>query len=159
MQLNDYLASVLKTCDRHDARLTWAMHTMTNWLPMTAARFQSLTEEEVAVLEVFTNRFSKLQDAMGTKLFPLVLEIAKEPDELPAFIDKLNRLEKIGAIPSVNQWLGFRKVRNQFAHDYPEDSEQNRLSADGPALFCFGRKRHESFLQRTDAFGLRETCR
>ena len=121
----NYLNSVLTTCERHIKRLQWAMNTMQSYLPITAARFQNLTEEEVAVLEVFTNRFAKLHDAMATKLFPLVLEIAKEPEDLPAFIDKLNRLEKINAIPSVEQWLAFRKIRNQFAHDYPEDSEQN----------------------------------
>jgi hypothetical protein len=125
MNQTEYFESVLKTCNRHVARLNWAMGIMTNWLPITAERFQTFSEEDVAVLEVFSNRFGKLQDAMGTKLFPLVLEIAKEPDDTPAFIDKLNRLEKIGAIPSVEQWLAFRQVRNQFAHDYPDDSEQN----------------------------------
>lgn len=125
MSALNYLNSVLRTCERHIKRLQWAMNIMQSYLPITAERFQDLTEEEVAVLEVFTNRFAKLQDAMATKLFPLVLEIAKEPEDLPAFIDKLNRLEKINAIPSVEQWLAFRKIRNQFAHDYPEDSEQN----------------------------------
>jgi hypothetical protein len=125
MNQADYLTAILQTCDRHVFRLRWAMQSMTEWMPMTASRFQTLNNEDVAVLEVFTNRFGKLQDAMGMKLFPLVLEITKEPEDCPAFIDKLNRLEKIGAIASVEQWLAFRKVRNQFAHDYPEDSEQN----------------------------------
>lgn len=98
---------------------------MVNWLPISATHFQEFDDDKVAVLEVFSNRFGKLQDAMGAKLFPLTLEIAKEPDEFPAFIDKLNRLEKIGAIPSVDEWLSFRAIRNQFAHDYPEESEQN----------------------------------
>ncbi|MDD2863519.1 MAG: hypothetical protein PHC99_02190 [Methylococcales bacterium] len=125
MNQKEQLTAVLQTCDRHALRLTWAMQKMGLWLPISATRFQEFDDDEVAVLEVFSNRFGKLQDAMGAKLFPLTLEIAKEPDEFPAFIDKLNRLEKIGAIPSVEEWLGFRAVRNQFAHDYPDDSEQN----------------------------------
>ena len=125
MNQKEQLATVLKTCDRHAVRLIWAMQKMGLWLPISATRFQEFNDDEVAVLEVFSNRFGKLQDAMGAKLFPLTLEIAKEPDEFPAFIDKLNRLEKIGAISSVEQWLGFRAVRNQFSHDYPDDSEQN----------------------------------
>ncbi len=60
---------------------------------------------------------------MGTKLMPAVLELAQEPGELTAFVDKLNRLEKIGAIPSTEAWLKTREMRNQFAHDYPEDPE------------------------------------
>ncbi|MHB8849396.1 MAG: hypothetical protein ACYC43_13265, partial [Burkholderiales bacterium] len=38
-----------------------------------------------------------------------------------AFLDKLNRLEKIGAIPSAERWLLLREMRNQFSHDYPDD--------------------------------------
>ena len=60
---------------------------------------------------------------MGTKLMPAILELAQEPGELTAFIDKLNRLEKIGAIASAEAWLQTREMRNQFAHDYPDDPE------------------------------------
>jgi hypothetical protein len=58
---------------------------------------------------------------MGAKLLPAILELTKEQGDLAAFIDKLNRLEKIGAIPSAAQWLKLREMRNQFAHDYPEE--------------------------------------
>lgn len=58
---------------------------------------------------------------MGAKLFPGVLELTKEPGELKAFIDKLYRLEKIGAIPSADAWLLMREIRNMFSHDYPDD--------------------------------------
>lgn len=60
---------------------------------------------------------------MGAKLFSAVLELSKETDNYPAFLDKLNQLEKIGAIKSATQWLTLREIRNQFAHDYPDDSE------------------------------------
>lgn len=39
------------------------------------------------------------------------------------FIEKLNRLERIGAIPSAEEWKSFRIVRNALAHDYPDDPE------------------------------------
>ena len=59
---------------------------------------------------------------MGAKLFPAVLELTKEQGQLAAFLDKLNRLEKIGAIPSVQDWLLLREMRNEFSHDYPMDN-------------------------------------
>jgi hypothetical protein len=124
MNKKDYLLSVLNICDRHVERLEWAMTEMNKWLPISPEQFKKFRPEDIAVLEVFSNRFVKLQDVMGTKLFPLTLEISQEPGDFPAFIDKLNRLEKIGAIPSSAQWLGFRQLRNAFAHDYPDDSEQ-----------------------------------
>ena len=58
---------------------------------------------------------------MGAKLFPAVLEATKEQGELKAFIDKLNRLEQIGAIQSADDWLLLREVRHAFSRDYPDD--------------------------------------
>ncbi len=72
-------------------------------------------------IDQFSTRFSKLQDMMGAKLFSDVLELTKEPGDLDAFVDKLNRLEKIGAIPSANGWLVLREMRNSFSHEYPDD--------------------------------------
>ena len=68
--------------------------------------------------------FTKLQDTMGEKVLPLILILAQEP--LPVnvtFIEKLNRLERIGAIPSAEEWKSFRVVRNTLAQDYPDDPE------------------------------------
>ena len=39
------------------------------------------------------------------------------------FAEKLNSLERIGAIPSAEDWRKFRVVRNALAHEYPEDPE------------------------------------
>ncbi len=54
---------------------------------------------------------------------PLILELAQEPVPSNAtFAEKLNRLERIGAIPSAGEWKKFRIVRNALAHEYPEDA-------------------------------------
>jgi hypothetical protein len=89
--------------------------------PLSAETIGVLNDTELAVLDQFSTRFAKLQDAMGAKLFPAVLELTKEQGNYQAFLDKLNRLEKIGAIESADQWLILREMRNEFAHDYPDD--------------------------------------
>lgn len=89
--------------------------------PLSAEKLSALNGTELAVLDQFSLRFAKLQDAMGAKLFPAVLELTKEQGELSAFMDKLNRLEKIGAISSAEHWLLLREMRNEFSHDYPDD--------------------------------------
>jgi hypothetical protein len=72
---------------------------------------------------------------MGTRLFASVLDLLQEPGDLVAFIDKLNRLEKLGAIDSASYWRQFREMRNQFAHDYPDETAiQASLSNKGFAL-------------------------
>jgi hypothetical protein len=103
--------------------MLWAKRALQAVLPLNAERLRKLDDEQVAIIDQFVGRFAKLQDAMGSKLLPLVLELTKEQGDLEAYLDKLNRLEKIGALPSVDEWLELREMRNAFAHDYPEDSE------------------------------------
>ncbi len=117
------ITEIIKVCDRHADRLNWAMTELQTHFPLSANSLENLSDIEIAVLDQFSTRFGKLQDAMGAKLFPAVLELTKEQGELKVFIDKLNRLEKIGAIRSAEDWLLLREVRNTFAHDYPDDLE------------------------------------
>ena len=119
--MNETLVEIVKICDRHANRLQWAMSQLQAQVPFSAANLAHLTDVELAILDQFSTRFGKLQDVMGAKLFPAVLELTKEPGDLKAFIDKLYRLEKIGAISSADEWLLMREIRNSFSHDYPDD--------------------------------------
>jgi hypothetical protein len=121
--MTETIAEILKICDRHADRLNWAMMQLQNRMPFTGHTLTLLNDVELAILDQFSTRFGKLQDLMGAKLFPAVLEITKEPGELKAFIDKLYRLEKIGAIASADDWLLMREARNTLSHDYPDDQE------------------------------------
>ena len=60
---------------------------------------------------------------MGSKLFPALLKVLMEPLEESPMLDKLNKLEKLGVLPSVQRWQKIREIRNKFAHDYPEGDE------------------------------------
>ena len=113
----------LEVCQIHAERLRWAMGELNPCMPISAAELDNLSPLKLAIFDQFVVRFSKLQDAMGAKLLPAVLELTQEQGDLNAFIDKLNRLEKVGAIESVDEWLELREMRNQFAHDYPQDTE------------------------------------
>jgi hypothetical protein len=115
--------STLAICQLHAQRLQWAMQYLSKNFPMNANDLQQLNDLELAVLDQFSTRFAKLQDTMGAKLFPAVLELTKEQGQLTVFLDKLYRLEKIGAIASADNWLLLREMRNEFSHDYPLDSE------------------------------------
>jgi hypothetical protein len=116
-------ALVLAQCETHARRMQWAKEALRTAFPLNAGRLRELDDAQVAIIDQFVGRFAKLQDAMGAKLLPMVLELTKEQGDLEVYLDKLNRLEKIGALPSVDEWLELREMRNAFAHDYPEDSE------------------------------------
>ena len=122
MSAGHYRAA-LDVCTRHADRLAWALQTLDAIFPLTPDKLRQLSDANHAVMDQFILRFSKLQDAMRTGLFPALLDLLQEPGELETFIDKLNRLEKLGAISSADDWQKFREMRNQFAHDYPDDPE------------------------------------
>lgn len=63
--------------------------------------------------------FSRLQDTVGDKLIPTLL-IYLEEKTGPA-VDNLNRAEKFGWLNSAENWITFRKLRNQMVHEYIED--------------------------------------
>lgn len=125
IDMNNNIEAYLKTAEQHNKRFTWAINQMQKFMPLTAEKFEALTDEELAALEMFASRFGKLQNVLGVKILPAILELTQEPGEYPTFIDKLNRLEKMGAIPSADVWTEFRETRNQFTHDYPDDPELN----------------------------------
>jgi hypothetical protein len=47
--------------------------------------------------------FGRLQDAIGTRLLPAMLQLTQEWRDNEPFIDKLNRAEKLGMLPSAEQ--------------------------------------------------------
>ena len=60
---------------------------------------------------------------MGQRLFRLIMNMMGEDAESMPFIDVLNRLEKMGRIPSVEEWRRLREIRNQVSHEYDDDPE------------------------------------
>jgi uncharacterized protein with HEPN domain len=70
-------------------------------------------------LDAFVSRFGRLQDTVGDKLLPALLNALAET--LGPAIDNLDKAEKFGFIDSVDEWMEMRKLRNQMVHEYIED--------------------------------------
>lgn len=122
----DELDGALAVAAVHRRRIEEALSHLHHCLPLAAPSVEQLGYEDTASLELLLSRFAKLQDLFGAKVFPLVAELTAEPRMAGAtFIDLLNRLEKIGAIPSAHTWRRLREVRNTLAHDYPGDPEMS----------------------------------
>lgn len=119
------LQDAWRECERNMYYLCSALTLLAPVLPMTATRFGHLTDAQVQALDQFILRFTKLQDAMGGRLFPAILLYLQEQYEERPMLDKLNRLEKLGHIRSAEAWQKIRVTRNRFAHDYPDDWSRN----------------------------------
>ena len=61
---------------------------------------------------------------MGERLFKHTLALLAENTRSTAFIDKLNRLEQLGALESAQIWLDLRQLRNLLAHEYANNDEE-----------------------------------
>ena len=119
------LQDAWRECERHVYHLFHAMASIHAFWPLTGTSYANLSDEQVQDVDQFILRFTKLQDTMGSRLFPALLYYLTEPFDDRPLLDKLNRLEKLGFISSVEQWQMIRNIRNTFAHDYPDDLDKN----------------------------------
>ncbi len=115
--------SIFKIAETHAKRLRYAMNCLKAKIPLSAVDFENISDEDLPMLELYTSRFSKLQDFMGSTVFTAILELKGEQTEQMAFIDKLNKLEKLNLISSAEHWMLMRQIRNNLAHEYPEQPE------------------------------------
>ncbi|MEO7623304.1 MAG: hypothetical protein ABIS30_09585 [Gallionella sp.] len=70
-------------------------------------------------VEAFVGRFGRLQDTVGDKLLPLLLDALGE--KASSVIDNLDRAERLGLLNSADEWMTIRNLRNQMVHEYVED--------------------------------------
>ena len=121
------MRTYIAECSQHAAVLDSGLIDAKAWIPLSSNKL--IEKEMLRILDQIAYRFAKLKDSMGEKVLPMVLELTQETvPENATFLEKLNRLERIGAIPSAEMWKKFRIVRNALAHEYPDDPEL-RVSA------------------------------
>jgi hypothetical protein len=118
-ELKDRIIQTFDTCALHIKRMEFAKSKVSAFIPLSRDNYYSIDDETIGFLDQYIFRFSKLQDTMGSRLFPLTLEALAEPVTDLAFIDILNRLEKLEIIDSALSWVQLRKIRNDIAHEYP----------------------------------------
>lgn len=98
------LQDAWRECERNVYHLCCALTSLGSILPMTGERLEYLTDAQAQALDQFIPRFTKLQDAMDSRLFPAILQYLQEQYEERPLLDKLNRLEKLGYIQSAEAW-------------------------------------------------------
>lgn len=147
------LAAALAECGLHAQVLAQAPDELEPLLPFDASTVAAINPAQRRLLDQIAYRFGKLQDSLGEKVLPGLLLVAQEPVAPEAtFIEKLHRLERLGAVPSAADWKLLRELRNALAHDYPDAPELqaawlNRLATSIPTLL--------GMAQSAQAFALR----
>lgn len=113
----------LHECNQHRKRLLKAKSHLKALMPIDKAQYVHCSDVELGFIDQMIFRFSKLQDSMGEKLFPSLLELMGEEVKSKPFIDRLNRIEELGILYK-NDWMALRKDRNEIAHEYSFNQEE-----------------------------------
>lgn len=115
----DKLDEAILLCTIHSERMSFAREKIKMHFPLDRDEYLRLLPEELSFFDQLIFRFSKMQDCMGGKLFPAILEnLGEEINSLP-FIDRLVKLEQLAIIPSADEWMLLRETRNMITHEYP----------------------------------------
>jgi hypothetical protein len=119
---SDRLLFLLETTEREGHHLLWTAGRLFS-VNVDAAWVAGLEDDpELAErVDAFGARFARMQDTIGDKVIP---ELLRRMAETPgAALDNLNRMEKLGLLDSVVDWIEARNPRNCLIHEYMRDPE------------------------------------
>ncbi len=118
------LKNVISECRKHLLRMNNAFEKIKPSLPIVPERIEHLSDDEVEHIDQFIYRFSKLQDAVGQKLFKAVLSSLGESVDNKSVLDIFFRLEQLEIIKNYDGWEELRNIRNDIAHEYEENDRE-----------------------------------
>ena len=122
-QKSEIFIQKLYECNKHKEKLETAAMKLSSHMPLDSKKYQNLSDEDFSFIDQLIFRFSKLQDSLGEKVFPALLELLGEEIKTKSFIDRLNRLEELNLLSS-EQWMRLRKDRNEIAHEYSFNEDE-----------------------------------
>ena len=67
-------------------------------------------------LDALSSKFSRVSDIFTQKVLKTLIFVLRE--DAPTFLDRMNLCEKLGIIPSAEEIIAIRDLRNIIAHEY-----------------------------------------
>ena len=119
--LKERLDRYFYEANTHIELINEAKNALSSRLPILD--YKNLNSLEKFALNTLIFRFSKLQDLIGTKIFRNYLDFLGFSVESKSFFDILKEIEKEQII-DIDSWDELRKIRNQIAHEYPEEEDE-----------------------------------
>lgn len=77
---------------------------------------EKLTFEEEECFDALTSKFARSSDIYTQKVIKSLLILLRE--NAPTFLDRMNLCEKLEIIPSAEDMISIRDLRNLIAHEY-----------------------------------------
>ena len=117
------LSHALNLCQGHAQPLLEALADLQQ-AKLSSSDLEHVSKQQRRLLDQFAYRYTRLQDDLGARLMPAVLQALGEDIAPMPMIDRINRLEQLNWLPSAEEWADLRRIRNEFAHDYPESADE-----------------------------------
>ena len=117
------LQKYLNECQKHKIRIEKSYSKVKDIFPLSAAKYENLSDDEIEAIDQYLFRFSKLQDTLGDKVFKLIAGEYVEDVSKLTFIDILNKLEQVELIEA-KVWKKLRSIRNEISHQYDDEPEE-----------------------------------
>jgi len=76
----------------------------------------SISFETEESLDSLSSKFARVSDIYTQKVIKTILFLLRE--DAPTFLDRINLCEKLGIIPSAEEMIAIRDLRNIIAHEY-----------------------------------------
>ncbi len=89
---------------------------------LTVEKFNFISPKDRAIFDAYIKRFSSIQDFLGAKIFPLLIEISGIGSV--KMTEVLYHMEREEVIDSIDNWIELREIRNELEHDYPDEREE-----------------------------------
>ena len=85
---------------------------------LTPAPRQSFEDEET--FDALTSGFARTADILTQKVLKTTVLLLRE--DAPTFVYRMNLCEKLGIIPSAQELIAVRDLRNMIAHEYATEN-------------------------------------
>ena len=89
---------------------------------LTVEKFNFIVPKERAIFDAYIKRFASIQDFLGAKIFPSLVEISGIGSV--KMTEVLYHMEKEEVIDSIGNWIELWEIRNELEHDYPEELKE-----------------------------------
>ena len=107
--------------------------------PLSMEKLAVLSDDEMEVVDAYLFRYGSLVSNIQDAIFKSIGEVEQEQVSTMSNRDKTNLMERLGALPSAEEFSSLAVLRNKLMHDYPEELQKhldriNFITSESPRL-------------------------
>lgn len=120
----DLLHEYLIATSRLAKRFAWSVGRVQSFMPMDAAKVETINAEDEEKLDAYLLRFNQLTAMLQDHVTRSILKAEEELMREMSRKDQRSLMEKLGALRPSLQFGSIAELRNKIAHTYPNESEK-----------------------------------